>query len=262
MGNWTKGLVAGVGLSVVALVVARSGLIDVRWPWERLPDFAQIEVEVALPGAARIASVEPITLDCRARIRAVVPVEGERRHRLLGQVYRTDRVELEAVGDVDTCVEGASITVEYGDDGSTEVVVPADSIRFVRPRVDAAATAGSVSVSKGAVGKLTDVFPWVDEDDGLVPEGYAYAQQVIGGSACMQAAYAETAELLVEGYRQQFEAQGLDPDGLSVRIEGQPDFGQNGVVEAPGDVELSVAGGAVECLPSDGSATGAEQPSR
>lgn len=262
MGNWTKGLAAGVVVSVLALVVARSGLIDVRWPWERLPDFAQVEVEVALPEGARIASVEAITLDCRARVHAVVPVEGVRRHRVLGQVYRTDRMEMEAIGDVDTCVEGPSITVEHHDDGSTEVVVPADSIRFVRPRVDAVATAGSVSVTKGPLGKLTDVFPWVDEDDGLVSEGYAYAQQVIGGSACMQAAYAETSELLVEGYRQQFEAQGLDPDGLTVRIEGQPDFGQHGAVDAPEGLELSVPADAVTCLPSDGSADGAEQPSR
>jgi hypothetical protein len=141
MRDWTKGLAAGVAVTVLAVVGLRIGLIDLRFPWERLPRFTEIELDFALPDSARIASVEPITLDCRARVHAAVPVEGVRRHRVLNQVYRTDRVRLEARGDVDTCVEGASVGVAHRDDGTTEIVVPGESILFVRPRVDALATA-------------------------------------------------------------------------------------------------------------------------
>jgi hypothetical protein len=261
MGSWFKGLVVGVGLSVVALVVLRSGLIDIHWPWEDLPDLASVESEVAAPEGARIASVEPITLDCRSRVHAVVPVEGVRRHRLLGQVYRTDRMSMDAIGDVDTCVEGASVQVTKHPDGRTEVVVPAQSIRFERPRVDAVATAGSVDVDKGEFGKLTDIFPWVDESSGLVPQGYAYAQYVIGGSACMQAAYEQTSSMLVEGYRQQFVDQGLDPDQLTVRVEGLPQFAQNDAVDFDDDLEFSTAPQAVTCEPA-GEGSGVQPPAR
>ena len=85
--------------------------------------------------------MEPISLDCRARIHAEVPVEGRREHELLGQVYRTDTVSMLAVGDVDTCVEGTSAEVVHHRDGTTEVIIPGESILFVRPRVDAVATA-------------------------------------------------------------------------------------------------------------------------
>lgn len=261
MSNWFKGLGAGIVVSLLMLVVLRAGLIDIRWPWERLPDFATVELDLDLPEGARIASVEPVTLDCRARVHAVVPVDGVRRHRVLGQVYRTDRLDMEAIGDVDTCVEGDGVEVTHHDDGTTEVVVPGDSILFVRPRVDAPATADSVEVSKGTVGKLTDVFPWVDEDSALVPQGYAYAQQVIGGSACMQAAYAETTDALVEGYRRQFVEQGIDPERLVVRIQGEPRFDQNEVVEAPNGLELSSSPEGVTCAPAEDASAAAEPPS-
>lgn len=261
MGNWLKGVAAGVVVSLVALVVLRSGFISITWPWERLPDIASVETEIDAE-EARVASVEPIQLDCRARVHAVVPVEGVRQHRVLGQVYRTDRLRMEAIGDVDTCVEGASVEVERRDDGTTEVVVPAESIIFSRPRVDAAATADSVEVTKGPLGKLTDVFPWVDEGSGLVPQGYAYAQDVIGGSACMQAAYAATTDELVEGYRSQLAEQGIDPDRVVVRIEGRPRFEQNEAVERrAGDLSLTSSPESVSCRPADG-AGAADQPAR
>jgi hypothetical protein len=252
VGSWTKGLVVGLALTAAAAAVVVSGVVSFRWPWERLGDFNRVEVAFDLPETARIASVEPITLDCRARVHAVVPVEGVREHRFLGRVYRTDRVRMAAIGDVDTCVEGASLRVAHHDDGTTELVLPADTIRFVRPRVDALATADSVTVEKGTVGKLTDAFPWVDESSPLVPQSYAYAQQVIGGSACMQAAYAATSQLLVDGYRGQFAGQGIDPDRLRVRIEGRPDFGQNETgVAAPSEIEFLVQEGEVTCRPAD-----------
>ena len=55
------------------------------------------------------------------------------------------------------------------------VIIPGESILFVRPRVDAVATADSVHEGKGTIGKLTDSFPWVDSDVGLTPLAYAYA---------------------------------------------------------------------------------------
>jgi hypothetical protein len=45
------------------------------------------------------------------------------------------------------------------------VLVPADAIPFVRPRVDAVATVDSVHDDQGFIGKLTDALLWVGEPD-------------------------------------------------------------------------------------------------
>ncbi|MEM8924757.1 MAG: hypothetical protein AAGD35_14735 [Actinomycetota bacterium] len=242
-------LIAGgllVGLGVLA---GQTGLL--RFSGPDLPDFTAVEVEVSLPEEARIVAVEPISLDCRARVYAEVPVEGVREHRAFGAVYRTDRVKLDAVGDVDTCVDGAAAEVRHNTDGSTEVVIPGESIVFVRPRVDAVATIDSLEVDQGFIGELTDVFPGVDDDLGLTPLAYAYAQNVIGSSECMSTAYDVTEDILIDAYRQQLIDQGVDPDNLSVRIEGQPTFTDPPDIALEDGVKLSVGDGAVTCVASD-----------
>ncbi len=237
-----KKVLAGA-IGGAALVVAAAlwlGVATIGLPWVDVPEFTDVEVALELPEEARIVGVEPIALDCRARVHAEVPVEGRREHSVFGQTYRTDTVTLEAIGDVDTCVEGTSAEVVYHRDGTTEVIIPGESIVFVRPRVDAVATAGSVDVDKGMVGRLTDVFPWVDADLGLTPLAYAYAQTVIGSSSCMEAAYGVTQDILVDAYRQQFIDAGADPDDLVVRIEGEPLFSTLPSVDL-GDVEMTAA---------------------
>ncbi len=248
-----KKFLGGALVATAALIgfVAWTGALSFDWPWRTLPEFGEVEVALSLPAEARIVSVEPIALDCRARVHAEVPVAGGREHSVLDQVYRTDTVTMTAIGDVDTCVEGTSAQVIHRRDGSTEVVIPGRSITFVRPRVDAVATAASVEVSKGLAGKLTDVFPWVSDDVGLTPLAYAHAQNVIGGSECMQTAYAVTKDLLVEAYRQQFIDQGADPQRLTVRIDGEPLFLDPTPLELGDGVEMAAGTTDVACILGD-----------
>lgn len=236
------------GFAVVLLAMA----LAVGWlslPGPRLPGLGNVDVDVQLPTEARIISVEAISLDCRARIHAEIPVEGIRQHEAFDVVYRTDRISMTAVGDVDTCVDGSATEVNHNSDGSTEVVIPGESIQFVRPRVDTVKTAESVVVDKDLVGKVTDAFPWVDDNLGLTPLAYAYAQNVIGSSQCMQAAYEVTQEILVDAYRQQVVDQGVDADNLTVRIDGEPNFVDPEPLES-GDVELRVGSSEVACVAS------------
>ena len=226
------------------------GVVSIQWPWQVIPDFTEVAVDLSLPAEAQIVGVDRIALDCRARIFAEVPVDGRREHSVFGQVYRTDRVELTAKGDVDTCVEGTSAQVQYKKDGTTEVVIPGESIVFVRPRVDAVATADSVEVNKGLAGRFTDVFPWVDTDLGLTPLAYAYAQNVIGSSECMQAAYTVTEQILIDAYTEQFVENGADPEDLTVRIEGRPNFPDPPAVDL-GDMQMTVTEGEIQCVVSD-----------
>lgn len=239
-----------IGALVVTIAALWTGVASLQFPWQVLPDFTDVEVELALPEEATIVAVEPIALDCRARVHAVVPIEGSREHTLFDRVYRTDTISMEAVGDVDTCVEGTSAEVTYHRDGSTDVVIPGHSILFVRPRVDAVRTAESVDVTKGQLGRFTDVFPWVDTDLGLTPLAYAYAQNVIGSSQCMEAAYTVTEQMLIDAYTDQFVANGADADSLTVRIDGDPIFTDPPAVELDG-VDMSVDGDAITCAVSD-----------
>ncbi len=237
------GFVALIGALVVAFGI-------VRFSGPSFPDFTEVDVELTLPDEARIVRVEPIRLDCRARVFAEVPVEGRREHEAFGRVYRTDRITMRAYGDVDTCVDGTGTRVDHHPDGSTEVAIDASSIVFVRPRVDAVRTAGTVDVDRGVVGKLVDAFPWVDDNLGLTPAAYAFAQNVIGSSRCMEAAYTVTEDLLIDAYRDQAVEQGVDPDRLSVTVEGRPTFDDPDPVEL-GDVELWAGSDGVSCRASD-----------
>ncbi len=243
-------LLAGAVVLAVGVLAGQVGLL--RFPSPGLPDVNEVTSEVSVPTEARVVAIEPISLDCRARVHAEVPVTATRRHEALGVVYRTDRVTLDAVGDVDTCVDGtAGTTVTHGADGSTEVVVSAAAITFVRPRVDTVASGNSLTEHRGPVGKLTDALPWVDDNLGLTPLAYAYAQSVIGSSACMQTAYTVTEGLLRDAYRQQAVRQGADPGLITVRVDGTPDFGAD-VAPALGDgIELTVGDSDVTCTASD-----------
>ena len=252
-----KRVLAGVSIGAVftlAIVLAAwTGVISFTPPWQiAFPDFTETEVEISLPEEARIVAVEKITLDCRARVHAEVPIEGKRDHLAFGQVYRTDTVEMTAYGDLDTCVSGHSASVQRHADGTTEVVIPGESIVFVRPRVDTVRTAETVTVDKGLVGKLTDVAPWVSDDLGLTPLAYAHAQNVIGSSSCTAAAYDVTEQLIIDAYTEQFIDQGADPDSLSVTIDGDPIFAADVPADFGDNVQMGTTGGDVTCTPADG----------
>lgn len=243
-----RGILVGIVTGIIAAIgfLIINDAVSLSIP---VPDFTEVEVELDMPDEARIVRVDPITLDCRARIHAEVPVSGRREHSAFGQVYRTDRLAMLAIGDVDTCVEGHSVSVDRSPDGSVEVVVPAESIVFVRPRVEANATAASVTVQKGLLGKITDSAFWVSDDLGLTPLAYAYAQGVIGSSRCMEAAFDVTERLLIDAYAQQFIDQGFDPALLTVRIEGEVAFPDYQVALGYGVVMET--GTSIQCVPSD-----------
>lgn len=254
----------GAGALVVGVLLGQLGLLEVGGLHLGRPHIGspgRTEVRVEVPSGARIVAIEPVSLDCRARVHARVPVEAVRRHSVFGQVYRTDRVTLDAVGDVDTCVDGAGATISRAGDGAVSVTVDASAVTFVRPRVDAAATAGSLTEHEGQVGKLTDVLPWVDDNLGLTPLAYAYAQDVIGGSRCMEAAYSVTEDLLRDAYRRQAVAQGADPALVTVTITGRPAFGDPAAegAAAPAGVELRTGAAEPTCTVGDPAVTAVAQ---
>ena len=219
-----RSLVGPALLIAAGLVVfSQLGVVDIRWPWETV-NLASDHSSISQPETATIVDIEPIALDCRARIHTVVPIEGKRDHKLVGQTYRTDTVSVTAVGDIDTCVDAAGVEIVTRADGSTRVLVPASAIRFERPRVDTVATLDSVHFDKGFVGKLTDVFPWVSDNNGLTPAAYAYAQTIIGSSECMQQAFRATETAMRRAYHDQLTAAGADPTKLDIDVIGQPDF--------------------------------------
>jgi len=236
---------------LIVLGLLSTGFLDWRWPWEDI-DVATEESVITYDAEEpepQIISIAPIALDCRARINAKVPVRATREHQLVGQTYRTDTLEMVAIGDVDTCVDTTSVEIAERTDGTFDVIVPAEAIEFTRPRVDAVATMDSVVYDKGLVGKVTDVFPWVSDNNELTPAAYAFAQSVVGGSDCMQQAYDLTASALREAYEDQLIAQGGVASDIDVIISGTPDFAQNDLASDPAfeAFEFSVDGNASVC---------------
>lgn len=243
-----EAIVLGGFAAIIIAIVYVTGIFSISAP--SFPAFTAIDVQLSLPEEAKITAVEPISLDCRARVFAEIPVEGKREHEAFGVIYRTDRISMHAYGDVDTCVDGSGTTVTHNADGTTDVVIPGESIVFVRPRVDAVRTAHSVDVDKDFVGKIIDAFPWVDDNMGLTPTAYAYAQNVIGSSECMRTAYSLTQQILVDAYTQQVVDQGVDESKLTVTIEGEPNFDDPTPLDT-GDLDMQVGNGAISCEPSD-----------
>ena len=223
--------VAGVFLlSLILLLGLLSfGWLDINWPWEDLVEEETVlDVDVE-EGPAQIVQIQPISLECRARIEAQVPVVGTQKTSVAGATISTDTIRMRAVGDVDTCVDSSGVEIIPRADGTFGVIIDAEAIEFVRPRVDAVATMNSVTTDRGIVNQVVEALPWTNEDDELTPAAFAFAQTVIGGSSCMEAAYEQTRTALEDAYRTQMTEQGADPDDVDVIISGIPDFGQNDV---------------------------------
>jgi hypothetical protein len=221
--------VAGIFMLALVLVIGllSFGWLDVNWPWEDLVEEETVlEVDVEA-GPAQVVKVTPIALECRARIEAQVPVVGTRKTSIAGATISTDTIRMRAIGDVDTCVRSSGVEIVERADGTFGVIIDADAIQFVRPRVDAVATMGSVTTDRGIVNQVFEALPWTNEDDDLTPAAFAFAQTVIGGSSCMEAAYEETTRALTSAYQQQMREQGANPGDVDVIISGIPDFGQN-----------------------------------
>lgn len=203
------------------------GLVDFSWPWENvIEEQSEVGLDVEA-GPARILEIEPIALDCRARVIAEVPVVGTQSTTVAGAAVSTDTIRMRAIGDIDTCVDAGGVEINERADGTIGVIIDADSIRFVRPRVDAIATMDSVQTDRGFLNQVVEAFPWTNEDDELTPAAFAFAQSVIGGSVCTRAAYDQTETALVDAYRQQMVEQGANADDIEVIISGSPDFEDN-----------------------------------
>lgn len=221
--KFLKSLAVLGSLVVVGWALTVVGVFDLRWPWET--EIAAQRETVVQEEPAQVVEIEPISLDCHARVHADVPVRATKEHMVLGRVYRTDTVDVRAGGDVDTCVEGDGATWTDTAVGDLHVRVPANSIRFERPRVDLHDV--ETDFEKGLAGKVTDALPWVEDDETLTTSALAFAQDTIGGSECMQAAYEVTEQMLIDAYTAQAVEQGVDPADVSVTISGRPDFDQN-----------------------------------
>ena len=238
--------------ALIALLLY-SGALSVNWPWNNIDlNVASSKTVLAPDAPAQIYRIEPLALDCRARISAVVPIEGKKEHELAGRVYRTDTVEMEAYGDVDTCVNAELVEIEQLDDGRTKVTIPAEAIEFVRPRVDTVATRDSVTFDKGLIGKITDAFPWVSDSEQLTPSAYAFAQTVIGGSDCMSQAYTVTEKVLLDAYAEHARITGTNPDRVEVEIVGTPDFDQNAPLTELDGVDFEVRNDDITCEVAEG----------
>lgn len=221
--------VVSIVLLAIIFVIAfvSFGWLDINWPWENIiEEESAVAVDIE-QGPAQIIDITPIALDCRARIEAEVPVVGTQRITVAGATVSTDTIRMRAVGDVDTCVDADGVEIVERTDGTFGVIIDADAIEFVRPRVDAVATMDSVTTDRGIVNQVIEALPWTDENDELTPAAFAFAQTVIGGSSCMEAAYEQTTLALEEAYRDQMVEQGANPDDVDVIISGIPDFQQN-----------------------------------
>ena len=251
---------AGLAVVIVAglFLFAQAGIIDIKMPWDN-PNIHSAETTIKMPAEPTIVEIEAISLDCRARIHTVVPIEGKREHKALGQVYRTDTLTMRAVGDIDTCVASDEVEVINRDNETVRVIIPADAIRFERPRVDAIATADSVHFDKGFVGKLADALPWVSDDSDLTPAGYAYAQAVLGSSACNELAYEMTRDAIIESYEEALRAHGLDGAELDVDIVGDPIFDANTQPDEVDQFSFSVDEDATTCTVADDAEIGATE---
>jgi hypothetical protein len=239
-------------------LLASLGVVDLKWPWENA-NIMRRETTVAQPTEAKVVEIEPVALDCRARIHAIVPVEGRQEHKMLGQTYRTDTVRLDAVGDIDTCVDASQVDIVEAADGTFRVTVPAEAITFERPRVNAIETMDSVHYDEGFVGKLTDILPWVSDNTNLTPAAYAYAQTVIGSSECMAEAFAVTEQVMIAAYQEQLTAQGEPESNVEVRVIGEPNFGEPVATTLDG-MEFEVGANGATCSVDDAAFTADPEP--
>ena len=94
--------------------------------------------------------------------------------------------------------------------------------------------------------KLTDAIPWVSDDSGLTPAAYAFAQQVVGSSECMERAWNITEVVIKTAYRDELARQGGEANDVQVDIVGVPDFGEPPAAEQDG-FSFEVSGGGVTC---------------
>ncbi len=190
-------------------------------------------------GPVRIVKIVPEALECRAYVQAEIPVKGESQYiwktPLFSKTLNTDTITFTAIGDVEVCFPAEGATVHAKNDGSWLVEIDSSQAVFNRPRVDALATENSVDYKPGAGREIIEFVPIVDyfidtNAHELTAEAFAYAQALIGGSDCMNAAWQPVQKAIVLSYQDQAARKGADPGAVEVIFTNQPDFEQHAKV--------------------------------
>lgn len=201
-------------------------------------------------GAVEIFEIKPVNIDCRAVVRASIPVKGESQyivHTPLGsKTLNTDTIWLTAIGDVDVCFPPEASEVVKQADGSWLVTIDSSKTVFNRPRVDALATGNSVDYEDGAGRDIMSAVPLVNafidtNAHELTLEAVAFAQSLIASSECMAAAWPPVQEAVTAAYAEQAALGGLSADQVTVVFKGAPFYAQY-----KQDIDTSVFGDGVE----------------
>lgn len=255
-GGWL--MVFGAFASVAILVLLVMGKLS--WAVE-LPDVEHIE-SIGQPAdqPAEVFSLA-IHLDCRARTYASVPVSARRVTEIdSGSIFGFELpdiptghidVGLIAKGDIDTCFEGGGIDVFEDISGIWHVQIDASEVRFVRPRVDMRATAESVWRDENIGYEFFDwlTHGFMGDDDDLKENALAFAQDVIGGSSCMQAAWGQTQAAITASLIDEASEKGIEILAENIVFVNVPDFTQNQATEfAYEGIEFSLNHEEVECV--------------
>lgn len=179
------------------------------------PSLPENEVTIAIQQPQEIdLVVTPLALECRTRVTGQAQFSILREHNL-GIRYRTDRLGVDMVGDIDICVD-ADLEFDEG-----VVTVPSEAIHFVRPRVNHENT--ELTYDKGNIGKITDVSPWASEDSGMEEVALLYGQNLIL-TQCTDIMYGIAQSHIKEAYSEAY--------GIEVIVE-KPSLPSHEPIHAP-----------------------------
>jgi hypothetical protein len=273
--NSKKKYLPGIVATVAILVVVALAFVGLKSLFPDPPGTETITTFVQ-PAPATITLIKPVVIDCRAYIRAEIPVKGESKtvghYILFSKTWNTDTLDLHAVGDVDVCVPPDASIIESSQDGS-EVSVEIDATRVVfnRPRVDNLATGIKVSYDEGAGKTFLRILPlaslFIDTNaDDMTVQAEGFAQSVIGSSECMAVAWPAVKDAISLAYESQAQAKPL-PDGslpkVSVEFVGTPNYAQYAEVidTTPfgDDVTFRVDSDGIQCTVVDSALQPAEE---
>lgn len=206
IGQTTKAALLVV--SAVALAALAAGRLNLT-PGipDVIPENTQTtEVQIVEPVEI---SLNQIDLHCHVTALGSTEIEARRHHSVSVFDYRTDRIVLAVVADVNVCTEGVT-SVE-----SNTVTIDWSTLVFDRPRVDHEQSR-VLHHNKGFVGKFTDLPIFVSENSPLYDVAYFYGQTAVMQS-CYGVIFEESRTLILNSYRNQYP--GVDIEFIEI---GQP----------------------------------------
>lgn len=221
-----------------------------------LPTVVEVDIEdqitVDIPNEPEIIRIDPIALDCRARTDVAVSARGIMDHYATIDlplvapkrvVYRTDSLEYQGVGDVETCVPPEASTI-FQTTKETKVTIDASQVVFNRPRLTFAKDF-EINYDQGLLGKITNAAPWVSDDSPLYDLTLHQAQKQVASESCMRKAWSATQAAVRNAYYGIVAEQyGIDASSITVHFVGEPNFWQAG--KAPDEATSQLRGFDVE----------------